>query len=117
MAWAVAAEIYPGRYRSEAIALCSAANWLFNFLLAFFTPSITRDIGLPTDMSRRLQLGRGGHRLPILTRDKRQVVGRNRHYVPARGLTSKSSKWEPPRGEDLVTADKADAQQGRIANR
>ena len=64
-----------------------------------------------------LQLGRGGHRLPILTRDKRQVVGRNRHYVPARGLTSKSSKWEPAQGEDLVTVDKADAQQGRIANR
>jgi len=27
------------------MALCSAANWLFNFLLAFFTPFITSDIG------------------------------------------------------------------------
>jgi MFS transporter, SP family, sugar:H+ symporter len=45
MAWAVAAEIYPGRYRSGAIALSSAANWLFNFLLTFFTTFITTDIG------------------------------------------------------------------------
>ena len=27
------------------MALCSAANWLFNLLLAFFTPFITSDIG------------------------------------------------------------------------
>jgi SP family sugar:H+ symporter-like MFS transporter len=44
MAWTVASEIYPGRYRSQAIALCSGSNWLFNFLLAFFTPFISKDI-------------------------------------------------------------------------
>lgn len=45
MAWAVTAEIYPGRYRSTCISLCSASNWTFNFLIAFFTPFITNDIG------------------------------------------------------------------------
>ena len=45
MAWAVIAEIFPGRYRSEAIALCAGSNWIWNFLLAFFTTFITSDIG------------------------------------------------------------------------
>ena len=43
-AWAVTAEIYPTRYRSQCISLCSASNWTFNFLLAFFTPFITNNI-------------------------------------------------------------------------
>lgn len=30
MAWAVSAELYPTRYRSQCIALCAASNWLFN---------------------------------------------------------------------------------------
>ncbi|KAL2062010.1 hypothetical protein VTL71DRAFT_6276 [Oculimacula yallundae] len=44
MAWAVVAELYPGKYRSQGIAFCSASNWLFNFYLAFFTPLITDQI-------------------------------------------------------------------------
>ena len=44
MIWAIVAEIYPGRYRARAMALATASNWLWNFLLAFFTPFITGDI-------------------------------------------------------------------------
>merc|ERR1712098_1031757 len=36
MAWACVAEMYPGKYRSQGIAFCSASNWFFNFYLAFF---------------------------------------------------------------------------------
>lgn len=45
MAWTVIAEIFPGRYRSESIALCAGSNWAWNFLLAFFTTFIVSDIG------------------------------------------------------------------------
>ncbi|CZT12292.1 related to MFS monosaccharide transporter [Rhynchosporium agropyri] len=44
MAWACVAEMYPGKYRSQGIAFCSASNWFFNFYLAFFTPLITDEI-------------------------------------------------------------------------
>ncbi|CZT48530.1 related to low-affinity hexose transporter HXT3 [Rhynchosporium secalis] len=44
MAWACVAEMYPGKYRSQGIAFCSASNWFFNFCLAFFTPFITDEI-------------------------------------------------------------------------
>lgn len=44
MIWAIVAEIYPSRYRARAMALATASNWLWNFLLAFFTPFIVGDI-------------------------------------------------------------------------
>ena len=44
MIWAIAGELYPFRYRAKAMALSTASNWLWNFLLAFFTPFIVADI-------------------------------------------------------------------------
>ena len=42
--WTICAELYPSRYRSNAMALSTASNWLWNFLLGFFTPFIIGDI-------------------------------------------------------------------------
>jgi SP family sugar:H+ symporter-like MFS transporter len=42
--WTICAELYPSRYRSKAMAMSTASNWLWNFLLAFFTPFIVGDI-------------------------------------------------------------------------
>lgn len=44
MVWTLIAEIYPSKYRAKGMALATASNWMWNFLLAFFTPFITRDI-------------------------------------------------------------------------
>ncbi|EER45494.1 monosaccharide transporter [Histoplasma capsulatum H143] len=44
IAWVIIAEIYPSRYRARAMGLATASNWLWNFLLAFFTPFITEAI-------------------------------------------------------------------------
>ncbi|KFZ18084.1 hypothetical protein V501_01362 [Pseudogymnoascus sp. VKM F-4519 (FW-2642)] len=41
MIWAVNSEMFPYRYRANAMALATASNWIWNFLLAFFTPFIT----------------------------------------------------------------------------
>ncbi|KAL5390798.1 hypothetical protein PMIN06_008309 [Paraphaeosphaeria minitans] len=41
MIWTICGELYPSRYRAKAMALSTASNWLWNFLLAFFTPFIT----------------------------------------------------------------------------
>lgn len=35
LVWTVVAELYPGRYRSSAMALATASNWLWNFLMSF----------------------------------------------------------------------------------
>ncbi|KIN01525.1 hypothetical protein OIDMADRAFT_54639 [Oidiodendron maius Zn] len=42
--WTICAELYPSRYRSKAMAMSTASNWLWNFLLGFFTPFIVGDI-------------------------------------------------------------------------
>lgn len=44
MVWAIVAELYPSRYRARAMSMATASNWLWNFLLGFFTPFITQDI-------------------------------------------------------------------------
>ena len=36
--------MFPYRYRAVGMALATSSNWLWNFLLAFFTPFITNDI-------------------------------------------------------------------------
>lgn len=44
MIWAIAAELFPSKYRAKGMALATASNWLWNFLIGFFTPFITGDI-------------------------------------------------------------------------
>jgi len=43
--WIVIGETFPVRTRTKQGALATASNWLWNFLLAFFTTFITDDIG------------------------------------------------------------------------
>lgn len=44
LVWAVVGEIYPTRYRAKCMALATASNWIWNFLISFFTPYITSAI-------------------------------------------------------------------------
>lgn len=44
MIWAVNSEMFPYRYRANAMALATASNWIWNFLLGFFSPFITGSI-------------------------------------------------------------------------
>ncbi|KAJ3757213.1 general substrate transporter [Lentinula raphanica] len=43
--WVYLGESFPLRIRPKAIALGSATNWVWNFLLSFFAPKIAGDIG------------------------------------------------------------------------
>lgn len=45
LVWAVVAELYPARYRAPAMGLATASNWIWNFLVSFFTRFITGAIG------------------------------------------------------------------------
>jgi len=42
--WILIGETFPTRSRAKQGAIATATNWLWNFLIAFFTPFITRDI-------------------------------------------------------------------------
>ncbi|CCF59049.1 hypothetical protein KAFR_0G00160 [Kazachstania africana CBS 2517] len=43
-AWLIVSEIYPLRIRSKGMSLASSANWIFGFLISFFTPFINSAI-------------------------------------------------------------------------
>ncbi|KAH8892767.1 general substrate transporter [Thozetella sp. PMI_491] len=45
LVWVVTAEIYPSQHRATAMAVVTASNWLWNFLISFFTRFISDDIG------------------------------------------------------------------------
>ncbi|KAK0651331.1 general substrate transporter [Cercophora newfieldiana] len=45
LVWTVVAELYPARYRAPAMAVATASNWFWNFMLSFFTRFITDAIG------------------------------------------------------------------------
>lgn len=45
LVWACIGEMFPYRYRAVGMGLATSANWFWNFMLAFFTPFITGDIG------------------------------------------------------------------------
>lgn len=45
LTWAVTGEMYPNNCRSICMGIATAANWIFTFLIAFFTPFITDAIG------------------------------------------------------------------------
>ncbi|WBW74966.1 plasma membrane hexose:proton symporter [Schizosaccharomyces osmophilus] len=44
-AYVIVGESYPIRYRSKCAALATSGNWIWNFLISFFTPFITNSIG------------------------------------------------------------------------
>ena len=44
MIWAICAELFPSKYRAKGMALATASNWAWNFLIGFFTPFITNEI-------------------------------------------------------------------------
>ncbi|KAH7409890.1 hypothetical protein DE146DRAFT_604132 [Phaeosphaeria sp. MPI-PUGE-AT-0046c] len=44
LVWAIVGELYPARYRAVCMALATASNWLFNFLISFFSTMITNNI-------------------------------------------------------------------------
>ncbi|KAI1652853.1 general substrate transporter [Daldinia decipiens] len=44
LVWTVVAELYPSRYRAPCMALATASNWFWNFMISFFTRFITDTI-------------------------------------------------------------------------
>ncbi|KAF2846721.1 MFS monosaccharide transporter-like protein [Plenodomus tracheiphilus IPT5] len=44
LVWAIVGEMYPARYRATCMGLATASNWLFNFLISFFSTMITDEI-------------------------------------------------------------------------
>ncbi|KAL4955054.1 hypothetical protein BDW69DRAFT_161739 [Aspergillus filifer] len=104
MIWAIVAELYPSRYRAKAMAMATASNWLWNFLIGFFTPFITGDIDFAYGY-----VFAGCLFAAVLIVYFFVLEGKNKTleemdmmYV-MRVPPWKSSKWVPPPPEERVT--------------
>ncbi|KAH8802770.1 sugar porter family MFS transporter [Xylogone sp. PMI_703] len=115
MIWTICAELYPSRYRSNAMALSTASNWIWNFLLAFFTPFIIQDIDF-----RYGYVFAGCLSLCVATVYFFVMEGQGRtleeldtmyllHVDPR-----KSSKWVAPPPEQLVTTERLVTRQASL---
>ncbi|KXL48947.1 hypothetical protein M433DRAFT_57424 [Acidomyces richmondensis BFW] len=104
--WAVIGEIFPTRYRATAMGISSASNWIWNFLISFFTPFITSAISYAYGYVFAGCCFAGA---VIVYLFLCEAQGRTLEEIDTMYIThvppTKSSKWQPPENEDLVTAD------------
>lgn len=104
--WAVVGEIYPSRYRAKCMALATASNWTWNFLISFFTPYITGAIDYRYGYIFAACCFTGAvvvflfvcesHGRTLEEIDTMYILGVN---------PIKSSKWQPPEGDELPNLD------------
>lgn len=102
--WCIVGEIYPTRYRAQAIGLASASNWIWNFCISFFTPLITGDIGFKYGYIFASCCFAGSVIVYFFLCESQ---GRTLEEIDTMYLMHvkpwQSSKWEPP--EEAVTTD------------
>jgi len=105
--WTICAELYPSRYRSKAMAMSTASNWLWNFLLAFFTPFIVGDIDFLYGyvFAGCLFLAVAVVYFFVMEGQGRTLEELDTMYL-LRVNPRKSSKWIAPPKEELVTTEK-----------
>jgi SP family sugar:H+ symporter-like MFS transporter len=106
MVWAIVAELYPSRYRARAMAMATASNWLWNFLIGFFTPFITGDIDFAYGyvFAGCLFFAVIIVYFFVIEGKDKTLEEMDMMYV-MRVPPWKSSKWEPPAPEERLTTD------------
>ncbi|SLM39237.1 mfs monosaccharide [Lasallia pustulata] len=103
--WCIIGELYPTRYRARSMALATSSNWLWNFLIAFFTPFITAKIGFRYGY---VFAGCNFAAVLIVYFFVCETQGRSLEEIDTMYISHvppwKSSKWEPPAYEDLMAS-------------
>jgi MFS transporter, SP family, sugar:H+ symporter len=128
LVWAIVGELYPARYRAICMGLATASNWLFNFLISFFSTMITNKI----DYFYGLVFGVSCAVLAIITYFFMiETKGRSLEEIDTMYVLHvnpiTSAKWTPEslRGDGLIDTDRlhvgrgarswSKAQQGAVA--
>ncbi|MCJ1394131.1 hexose transporter hxt1 [Xylographa bjoerkii] len=108
MVWTVTSELFPQRYRATSMSITTASNWIWNFLIAFFTPFITSDIDY---LYGYVFAGCCLSASAVVYFFLLESAGRSLEEVDTMYITHvsprASAKWEAPEGEDLLPSERA----------
>ena len=111
MVWTVTGELYPSRYRAQCMALSTASNWIWNFLIAFFTPFITSAIDLPYGYVFASCCAAGSFTVFFFLLE---AQGKTLEEVDSMYILGvkpwKSKGWKPAEMEELVGSDEVQKQ-------
>lgn len=103
MIWTICGELYPSRYRAKGMALSTASNWFWNFLLAFFTPFIVGDIDF---LYGYVFAGCNLVSIPLVYFFVIEGQGRTLEEIDTMYILNvrpwKSSSWVPPPPEEIA---------------
>ncbi|KAF2479884.1 general substrate transporter [Neohortaea acidophila] len=103
--WALVAEIYPSQYRARSMGFATASNWIWNFLISFFTPFIVSDINFRYGYIFAACCFAGAVIVYLFVCESQ---GRRLEEIDTMYVTKvppwRSSKWVPP--ADLLEGDK-----------
>lgn len=103
MIWTICGELYPSRYRAKGMALSTASNWFWNFLIAFFTPFIVGDIDF---LYGYVFFGCNLVAIPLIYFFVIEGQGRTLEEIDTMYLLGvkpwKSSAWVPPPPEEIA---------------
>ncbi|EXJ64253.1 MFS transporter, SP family, sugar:H+ symporter [Cladophialophora yegresii CBS 114405] len=103
MIWTICGELYPSRYRAKGMALSTASNWLWNFLLAFWTPFIVSDIDF---LYGYVFAGCNLVAIPLIYFFVIEGQGRTLEEIDTMYILGvkpwKSSTWVPPPPEEIA---------------
>ncbi|PSN63955.1 general substrate transporter [Corynespora cassiicola Philippines] len=104
--WAVVGEIYPSRYRAKCMALATASNWVWNFLISFFTPYITGAIDYRYGYIFAACCFTGAVVVYLFVCESH---GRSLEEIDTMYILGvnpiKSKHWQPPEGDELPHLD------------
>ena len=104
--WAVVGEIYPSRYRAKCMALATASNWTWNFLISFFTPYIINAIDYRYGyvFAACCLTGAAVVFFFVIETHGRSLEEIDTMYILGVNPIT-SAKWEPPEGDELPNLD------------
>ena len=106
ISWAVTSEVFPSRYRAKCMALATASNWFFNFLISFGTPFVTAEINYRYGYVFAACCFAGAVIVYFFVPESqgRSLEEIDTMYVL--GVDPRKSKhWKPPVGEELTSLD------------
>lgn len=102
--YAIISESYPLRIRSKAMSIATGANWIWGFLISFFTPYITKAIHFYYGYVFTGCLLFSFFYVYFMVNETKGLTLEEVDELYAQGILPwKSAKWVPPSAEEMAT--------------